>query len=123
MQTPTLDQLKRALHISEAIEKLQAELGAIFGKVSHKALRMADSGIKRATVKVRKLSKAARANIAEAQKRRWAKGKGKTSKPAGAAKEKSAKKGGKMSAAGRAAIVAAQKLRWAKVRADKEKKS
>lgn len=129
MTTPSLDQLKRALHIGETIEKLQAEMASIFGRAGAKLLGIAEGGMRMATrgiesIQVKRtkprFSAAARARIAEAQKQRWAKVKSKTSKPA-AAKEKPAKKRkkGKMSAAGRAAIVAAQKARWAKIKGKK----
>lgn len=120
MQIPTLDQLKRALHLGETIDTLQKELASILGQASHSALTMADRGIKSAAAKVRKMSAAGRRAIARAQKQRWAKAKSKgassKAKPAGKPKRKKSK----MSAAGRAAIVAAQKKRWAKVKAAKK---
>jgi len=60
-----------------------------------------------------KMSSAARAKIAAAQKKRWAKLKGKK-----AAKPVAKKR--KMSAAGRAAIAAAAKAMWAKRKAAKK---
>lgn len=63
MNTPSTDQLKRALKISQDIQKLEAELAAILGgkKVS------SASGTKR------NMSPEARERIAEAQRKRWAK--------------------------------------------------
>lgn len=126
MTTPTIEQLKRALHIGETIEKLQTEMASIFGRAGAKILGVAESGMRMATRGIQsinvtrkkpKFSKAAREAISAAQKARWAKVKGKKSKPAAAkVKPKAKKKKGKMSAAGRAAIVAAQKLRWSKVK-------
>jgi hypothetical protein len=121
MQIPTVDQLKRALHIQENIEALQKEMALIFGEripsaakaTGNKILNLTGLGPK----KRRKMSKAARAKIAAAQKLRWAKQKGNGKKVVAKVKRKK----GKMSAAGRAAIVKAQKARWAKVKAEKEK--
>lgn len=129
MHIPTIDELKRALHLGERIEELQKELHSIFGNAGAKALDLATSGMKAATKGIQsisvtkkkpKFSKAAREAIAEAQRMRWAKikaGKGKATTPA-ATKDKPAKKRkkSKMSAEGRANIVAAQKARWAKVK-------
>jgi ribosomal protein L2 len=118
---PTIDQLKRALHLQENIEVLQRELSSLFSSVGIKAMGIAESGMRAAAKmisgKKRTMSKAARAKIAAAQKLRWAKVKGKK------AVTKVKRKKGKMSAAGRAAIVKAQKLRWAKVKAEKGKKA
>ncbi len=63
----------------------------------------------------RKMSAAARARIAEAQRKRWAASR-KTSTPEAAAKPKR-----KLSAAGRRAIIAATKKRWALKRAEAAK--
>lgn len=124
----SIDSLKRALHLQENIEKMQAELGSLFGQVGAKVLDVATSGMVSATKMIeaipvgktkRTMSAAARKKIAAAQKKRWAKSK--ESKPAATVAEKpTKKKKGKMSAAGRAAIVAAQKARWAKVKAEKK---
>jgi hypothetical protein len=131
MNIPTLDQLKRALHISETIERLQGELSSLFGRAGAKMLGVAESGMRMATRgidsievtrKKPRFSQAARARIAAAQKKRWAKVKDTKSKPAAAKeKPKAGRKKGKMSAAGRAAIVAAQKKRWAAVKREKSK--
>lgn len=109
--TPTINTLKRAIAIAEQIESLQAELAGILG--SDKSASGPIAAAKPGRKKKGKLSAKGLANIRAAQQARWAKVKGKETKPA-AKKTK-----GKMSAAGRAAIVAAQKLRWAKVKAEK----
>ena len=125
MAIPTIDQLKRALHLGERIEELKTELASIFGdKIPAAAKSVGDKvlgfiGLERKRKKP-KFSKAAREAISAAQKARWAKVTGKGSKPAAAAEKPAKKKKGKMSAAGRANIVAAQKARWAKVKAGKK---
>ena len=99
----SIQQLKKAVALKERISKLEAELASLTGASS-----------KAPAAKKRKgMSAAGRARVAAAQKKRWAKIKGKT-------KTKPAKKKGKMSAAGRAAIVAAQKARWVKIKAAKK---
>ena len=69
----TLAQLKRSLHLTETIEKLQAELSSIFGGISD-AITPSSSSTKKIRKK-RKMSAAGRANIVAAQKARWAKAK------------------------------------------------
>ena len=66
-------------------------------------------------LKRRKLSAAARARIAEAQRKRWAEAKKVTEPPA----QETPKPKRKLSAAGRKAIIAATKKRWAALRAAK----
>ena len=66
----------------------------------------------------RKLSAAARARIAEAQRKRWAAAKQQAG-PAASAKQAPAKPKRRLSAAGRKAIIEATKKRWAAVRAAK----
>jgi hypothetical protein len=65
-----------------------------------------------------KLSSAGRARIAEAQRQRWAKLKGKTRRTKNAV---AAPKRRPMSAAARNKIAAAQRLRWSKVKASQKK--
>ena len=65
----------------------------------------------------RKMSAAARARIAEAQKKRWAVYRG------GAAKAPKAATKRRLSAAGRRRIIEATKRRWARVRAEAAKKA
>ena len=64
----------------------------------------------------RKMSAAAKAKIRAAQKKRWAKIKGKTA----AAKPARKKRAGKMSAAGKAAVSARMKAYWAARKAAKK---
>ena len=113
--TPTIDQLKHAIAISEHIEKLQAELAAVFnGSVKVAATAKAAPAVK---AKKGGMSAEGRARIVAAQKARWAKIKGqKTAVKAAPAVR--GKKGG-ISAEGRARIVAAQKARWAKIKGRK----
>jgi len=97
----TAAQLHRAADLKNKIAKFEKALASILGSPS-----AANSAPKK-----RKMSAAARAKIAAAQKARWAKAKGKSkAKPA-------AKKKRVMSAAGRARIAAAAKARWAKAKA------
>lgn len=128
MHLPTLDELRRALHIRETMERLKAEMADILGEKIPMVARDAGNtvldlfGVGGQVKKTPRFSKAARARIAAAQKRRWARVKGATAKPvATKPMAKARKKKSKMSAAGRAAIVAAQKARWAKVKAERAK--
>ncbi len=110
--------------IEAAIEGYEQQRTRIDQKI--KELRALQSGKQNSTEPAsepqggrgrRKLSPAARARIAAAQRARWAKMKGEseTSKPAAPAKKKR-----RMSKEGRARIIAATKARWARVRAEKE---
>lgn len=108
----SLAQLKRSLHLTEAIEKLQDELNLIYATLSNAVAP---------EIKTRKkrrggMSAAGRARVAAAQKARWAKIKGGVD--VGNPDDKKAKRN--MSAAGKARIAAAQKKRWAKVKAGKK---
>jgi len=85
------------------VDRLDQALTAVQGLSGTKATKSAG----RPTKKRRKMSASARAKIAAAQRRRWAKQKAKPAKKR------------KMSVAGRARIRAAQKARWAKIRAAK----
>lgn len=98
--------LKKKEALLERVAKVDARLSAF------------ESGTPVAAVGKRTMSPAARAKIAAAQKKRWAKiNKGKkAAKPVAKAKKN------KMSAAGRAAISAAAKAMWAKRNAEKAKK-
>lgn len=100
------------------ITKLLSAKEALLAKVAEidKSLTSFESG-GTVVVKKSKMSPAARAKIAAAQKKRWAKIKGKN-----AAKPVAKAKKNKMSAAGRAAISAAAKAMWAKRKAEKAKK-
>jgi len=120
----SLDTLKEAVSIKENIAKLEVRLHKILAYDGDNPWFIAlqsKTAIKKGR---RKMSKAARALIAAAQKARWAKVKGtvvaaekavvKSVVVAEKAVVKSVKKG--ISAAGRARIAAAQKLRWSKVK-------
>jgi len=117
--TPSIDQLKRAVSISEEIEKLQSQLASLLGagpKVSASA-SAAPAGPK-ARRKKRGLSAEGRARIAAAQKARWAKVKGAAATPAPKAPKPGRKRKVKrvLSPEARARIVAAVKRRWARAR-------
>lgn len=112
MTTPTLDQLKRALVVSERIETLQNELAGILGNHSAPVAKAAAvKGKKRST-----MSAKARALISAAQKARWAKLKG---KKAPAKAKAPAKKKRTMSPETKAKMAAAMKARWAAAKAGK----
>jgi hypothetical protein len=116
MAIPVIDQLRRALNISENIERLQSELASLLGQgtalVSSVVTPARSPGRKR-----RKMSPAARAKIAEAQRRRWAKQKGKGARRKKATSSKAAapkrKRQGGITPAGRAKLAAMMKARWA----------
>jgi hypothetical protein len=116
MSIPTLAQLKRSINISEQIEKLQAELAAVFSGISD---AISPAPAKRVPKKGKRkkggISAAGRARIIAAQKARWAKVK--SAAPVAEVATKPKRKKGKISAEGRANIIAAQKARWAKVKA------
>lgn len=107
----TAAQLNHTADVVEEIEKLNAELSAIFGTSGAAVVTPGKRGPKKGG-----MSAAGRARVAAAQKARWAKLK--SAKPESPKTSKPAKR--KMSAAGRAAIAAAQKARWAKVKAGKK---
>ena len=127
MNTPTVDQLKRALVISEQIEALQAELKAIFGDSTPASVSKATPKAKTATAKSdgRKAKKSPEtiAKMRAAQQARYAKLRGaKATAPAKAKAEAPAaapKKKGGMSPAHKAKLKAAAKKRWAAIRAGK----
>ena len=104
--TPSLDQLKRAIAITEQIDALQSQLAAILGGSSSATVPAA------APAKTRKgkrtVSPEARAKMAVAQRARWALRKGGA---APAAKPEKKKKRG-LTPEGRAKLAAAMKARW-----------
>lgn len=103
----SVEQLRQAAQIKSRIESLNAQLARIAGS-SGASLGTATKG------STRKMSAAARAKIAAAQRTRWTKQRG---KPA-----VTPKKGRRqMSAAAKAKISAAAKARWQKVRAQRKK--
>jgi hypothetical protein len=119
MPSPSLEQLRRALQISEQIESLKTDLASFFGGVVDVAAEVLAAPMAKA--EKRTLSPAAKAKIAAGQKKRLARPK-KNEEPVivvgllpATAKDtpKPRKKKGRLSAAGRARIAAAQKARWA----------
>ena len=121
MSTLTLDQLKRAVTISEQIEKLQKELAGILGSHSAPVAKPASAPVKTGKFK---RSPATIAKMKASQQARWAKIKGKktaaTSKaPAEAKAETLAKKKRTMSPEAKAKIGAAMRKRWADAKAGK----
>jgi len=107
----SVQQLKRALAIKQAMADLEKELGQILGD-EPTAARPAPRSRKR------KMSAAARASISAAQTARWAERK-KAATPGKALPRKK----GEMSAAGRARITAGTKARWARYNAEKKKRA
>jgi hypothetical protein len=97
----SVKQLKRAVILRGRIDVLQAELAGILGDPG--------PGSGNGHTGRRTMSASARAKIAAAQRRRWAK------------QRKAGKGRHTMSAAGRAAISRALKARWAKAKAANRK--
>jgi len=142
IQNATVEQLRKLVSIKEHIETLQGEIKVIIGNGGSAAPgnaepqgrgKMSRSEAARAAITARwgkmnlrlddraapkkrwKMSAAARAAIAAAQKTRWARIKGN-----GTTHSEPAKNGkSRLSAAGKAAIIAGTKARWAKIRASK----
>lgn len=116
--TPSTNQLKRALEISERIEQLQRELAAILGGSAPASAAPSAAPATPGKRGRRKgnLSPEARERIAAAQRARWAKVKG-TAAPAAAPAPKKApgKRGGKrvISTEARAKMAEAARRRWA----------
>jgi len=79
MQTPSIDQLRRAVKIADQIQKLEKQLAAIWGGSPAPAGKRRGGRRKKAAApkakarKRSKLSAAGRAAIVKAQKARWAK--------------------------------------------------
>lgn len=117
--TPSIDQLKRAVALSEQIQELESELASILGaspKLSAPASVAAAAAKPGRRKRRRGLSAEGRARIAAAQKARWAKLKG--AAPAAPAAMPAVKRRKKrhLSPEARARIVAAVKRRWAKAK-------
>ncbi len=114
---PSVQALKRAIQITEQIEKLQAELNQVLaGGGGKPAPTAAPKGAKPARRKG-KMSAAGRAAIVAAQKARWAKikaAKGSAETPSPTPKVKVRRK---ISAEARARMAAGAKARWAKAKA------
>ncbi|MBI5684281.1 MAG: hypothetical protein HZC54_04315 [Verrucomicrobia bacterium] len=102
-----LVQIARLLKTKESLLAKAAEID--------RQLSGFESGKPVAPAGKRILSPEAKARIAAAQKKRWAKLKGKKA-------DKPVAKKRTMTAAGRAAVSAAQKARWAKIKAEKAAK-
>jgi len=113
MTTPTLDQWKRGLQIAEQIAVLEKELAGILGNHPVPAAKSASTSQKAGKSK---MSPAARARIAAAQRERWAKIKG---RKAPVASKAPATKKRTMSSEVRAKLAAAMKARWAAAKAGK----
>jgi hypothetical protein len=112
-----IETLERALHIRRQIDQLNEALKELFGPTP---ISMAALNIMQPKRRGRrKMSAAARAKIAAAQRARWAKSKISHGPLTAVAIPAPKPKKGGMSAAGRARIAAAQKKRWAKVKAQK----
>jgi hypothetical protein len=94
-------QLRQAANVKEKIDSLQRELARLIGATLPSSNHVAASG--------RTMSAAARARIAAAARKRWAKIKG--GKSAGATPKR------KMSAAARARLAAIARARWKKAKA------
>ena len=103
----TVQQLRQAADLKEKIASLEKQLGQLLGGTTNTAEVAAPK---------RKMSASAIAKIRAAQKKRWAKIKGKTA----AAKPARKKRAGKMSAAGKAAVSARMKAYWAARKAAKK---
>jgi hypothetical protein len=102
-------QLRQAVAVQERIEALEQELTAIFSR-SQSPTTKAPNGRGR-------LSPAARARIAAAQRLRWARHREKS--PAASSRRTHAlKRGRTLSPEARARIANAQRLRWAKARSN-----
>jgi hypothetical protein len=107
--------------LTAAIEGYEAQKGRLDAQIA--ALRQVLNGNRMEPAapalppkRRRKMSRAARARIAAAQRKRWAASK-KQSGPTSKVAPEPTRKTRRLSAAGRRAIVEATKRRWAKVRA------
>ena len=96
-------QLRRAAAIKDRIEELQGKLSRLLGSANGAA----------AAPKARRMSAAARARIAAAQRARWAKQRG--------GSVKTAKPRRRFNAATRKRLAALAKARWAKAKASGKK--
>ena len=124
--TPTLDQLKRAIVISEQIAALEAEMGAIFGaSTPAKATATAKAPAAKSDGRKAKKSPETIAKMRAAQQARYAKLRGAKVKAPAKAKaepkkiEAPVKKKRTMSPAVKAKLAAAMKKRWADAKAGK----
>ena len=110
----TTTQLRHAADLKEKIEALNKQLASILGASTPAPAKASKKG---------KMSVAGRANVAAAQKARWAKIKGAkpAAKPVQPAATAPAKKR-TMSAAAKAKLSAMAKARWAKIKTSGKKK-
>jgi len=117
--TPSIDQLKRAITISEQIQELESELASILSASPNLSApaKVAAAAAKPGRRKRRRgLSAEGRARIAAAQKARWAKLKGAAAAAPAAMPAVKRRKKRHLSPEARARIVAAVKRRWAKAK-------
>jgi hypothetical protein len=121
----TSEKIERASQLVREMERIENELRSIFnGRAERSSGRTSveEAEAVAETPKKRKMSPAARARIASAQRARWAKARSAAGKPASSTKTtapKGVKKKRMMSPEARARIAAAQKKRWAKFRRSK----
>jgi hypothetical protein len=116
LQNLTVEQLRKVVAIKEEIERLEAQLAKVSGaKTPGRRGRPPGSAAVPVVRRRRKMSAAAKARIAAAQRARWAKVKGR--KGSKAAPAKKVKKKRKVNAATRARLAAIARARWAKVKA------
>jgi hypothetical protein len=116
MPTPSINQIRRALQISEQIERLEAELASTLGNRAAETPSIPARAVSTGGRKRRRMSKAAREKIAAAQRARWARAKGKSSGGAvrsTKAKTKAKRTKGGITPEGRAKLAAMMKARWA----------
>jgi hypothetical protein len=117
--SPSLVQLRRAIELSEEIQKLEAELKAIFTENGSSSIQSASEPVQapksRGRRKGSKFSAAARAKMAEAARKRWAK---KDESTVEAAPKAVKTKGGKRTLSPEALerIREGQRKRWANVK-------
>jgi len=114
LQNLSVEQLRKVVAIKEEIETLTAQLASITGDDAPAAAAAAPKRGRR------KMSAAARAAIGAAQRRRWAKARGKRGPgrpPKYGKKVKVVKAKRRVSAATKVKLAAAAKARWARAKA------
>jgi hypothetical protein len=107
LQHLSVKQLRRVVAIKERMERLEAKLASVTGDEASDA-SAAPVGRRRR----RKMSAAAKARIGAAQRKRWAKVKGRAT-----AAKTGVKRKRRVSAATKARLAAVAKARWARVKA------
>ena len=115
IQNLSVAQLRKAVGIKEQIERLQHQLNSMAGGGPPVGEIPSPFSIPRGKKRRRKLSAAARANIAAAARARWARMRGEA-----VAEDQPPKKKKPLSAAKKAALKKALAARWAKYRAAKQ---